>query len=41
MEMYLKKMKSEWLSLLEQTEPHIRQLTAEIEVANARKRGAE
>ncbi|MDZ4032538.1 diguanylate cyclase [Kluyvera ascorbata] len=36
MEMYLKKMKSEWLSLLEQTEPHIRQLTAEIAVANAR-----
>lgn len=35
MEMYLKKMRGEWQLLLEQTEPHIRTLAAEIAVANA------
>ena len=35
METYLKKMRGEWQLLLEQTEPHIRTLAAEIAVANA------
>ncbi|MFV0265197.1 MAG: diguanylate cyclase [Kluyvera sp.] len=35
MEMYLKRMKSEWVTLLEQTELHIRQQAADIAVANA------
>ncbi len=35
MEMYLKKMKSEWIVLLEQTEPHVRTLAADIAVAHA------
>lgn len=33
--MYLKRMKSEWVTLLEQTELHIRQQAADIAVANA------
>lgn len=33
--MYLKRMKSEWVTLLEQTEFHIRQQAADIAVANA------
>lgn len=36
MEMYLKRMKDEWVTLLEQTEPHIRALAADIAAANAK-----
>ncbi|WP_249022941.1 MULTISPECIES: diguanylate cyclase [Kluyvera] len=35
MEMYLQRMKKEWLTLLDQTEPHIRQQAADIAVAHA------
>lgn len=35
MEMYLQRMKSEWISLIQQTEPHIRNQAAEIALAHA------
>lgn len=35
MEMYLQRMKNEWLALLDQTDPHIRQQAADIAVAHA------
>ena len=41
MQMYLQRMKSEWLLLLEQTEPHIRQQAAEIAADSAQALSAE
>lgn len=35
MEMYLKRMKDEWVALVEQTDPHIRRLASEIAIAHA------
>lgn len=35
MEMYLKRMKDEWVALVEQTDPHIRKLASEIAIAHA------
>ena len=35
MEMYLQRMKNEWLALLDQTDPQIRQQAADIAVAHA------
>lgn len=32
MEMYLKRMKDEWVALVEQTDPHIRRLASEARV---------
>lgn len=35
MEMYLKRMKDEWVALVEQTDPHIRKLASEIAIHHA------